>query len=74
MITLFLVYLAAIFFILYGLRSLIAGLRNEKRNYWISFSYDTGLRKFLKEKYEKVNNIFWGALSLGSGILVLIRY
>ena len=69
-----LVYLTTAFLILYGLRSLIAGLRNEKRNYWINLGYDTGLRKLLKEKYEKVNNIFWGALSFGLGILILIRY
>ena len=69
-----LVYLTALFFTLYGLRSLIAGLKNEKRNYWINLGYDTGLRKLLKEKYEKVNNIFWGALSFGLGILIFIRY
>ena len=67
-------YSTAVFLTLYGLRSLIAGIRDEKRTYWINLGYDSGLRKLLKEKYNKVNNIFWGALSLGLGILILIRY
>ena len=58
---------------LYGLRSLIAGIKNEKRNYWVSFGWDDS-RKLFKEKYDKVNNIVWGAISFGLGIVILIRY
>ena len=65
MINSLLVYSTAVFLILYGLRSLIAGLKNEKRTYWINLGYDSGLRKPLKEKYDKVNNIVWGAISFG---------
>ncbi len=69
-----LIYLSATFLTIYGLRSLIAGLKNEKKTFWVNLGYDIGLRKLLKEKYDRVNNIVWGAISLGAGILIFIWY
>jgi hypothetical protein len=69
-----LIYLTAAFLSLYGLRSLIAGIRNEKRIYWINFGYSSGLKKLFKDNYDRINNFFWGTLSFGSGIFILIQY
>jgi hypothetical protein len=68
------VYSTAVFLILYGLRSLIAGIKKEKKSYWINLGYDSGLRKLLKDDYDRVNNIFWGTLSLFSGLTMAIFY
>ena len=67
-------YLSAGFLVLYGLRSFVAGVRNEKKSYWINITYDTGLRKLLKEKYDKVNNLVWGGVSFIAGLLIIILY
>jgi hypothetical protein len=69
----FFIYLAATFLVLYGLRSLIAGIKNEKRSYWVSIGWDD-TKKLLKEKYEKVYNIVWGAISFILGVLIFILY
>lgn len=69
----FLVYLSAVFLTLYGLRSLIAGLKNESRSYWLNIGWDD-TKKLLKKKYNKVNNIVWGGISLSAGIGILIWY
>ena len=68
-----LVYSTAVLLTLYGLRSLIAGFKNEKRNYWVNLGWDDS-KKLFKEKYDKVNNIIWGAISFASGIFILIWY
>lgn len=39
----------------------------------MSIGYD-GTKKWLKNDYDKVNNIFWGAISFVSGILIFIEY
>ena len=66
-------YSSATFLTLYGLRSVIAGFRNEKRGYWLSIGYD-GTKEWLKENYDKVNNVFWGAISFVCGIIIFIAY
>lgn len=68
-----LVYLVAIFLTLYGLRSFIAGIKNEKKNYWVSSGWDDS-KKLLKENYNKVNNIVMGGISFCSGIIIFICY
>ena len=67
------VYLCAVFLILYGARSIVAGLKNENRSYWISLGWDD-TKKLLKENYNKFNNILWGGISFGAGLLLLIFY
>ena len=69
----FLVYLSVVFLILYGLRSVIAGLRNENRSYWINLGWDD-TKRLLKDKYNKFNNILWGGIIFAAGILILIWY
>ena len=49
----FMVYLGAVICTLYGLRSVIAGIRNEKKSYWVSIGWDD-TKKLLKDKYDKV--------------------
>lgn len=65
------IYIIAIALIIYSLRSIIAGFKNETRIYWTKIPYD-GLRDLLKDNYVKVINIAVGIISLASGILVLI--
>lgn len=67
-------YLVGAFMILYGLRSVVAGIRNEKKAYWINFGYSSGLKKLLKENYNKANNLCWGCVSFFCGILILVLY
>ncbi len=69
----FIVYLLAVTCSLYGLRSLIAGIRNENKSYWVSIGWDD-TKKLLKDKYIKVNNILWGGILLGVGIAILLWY
>jgi hypothetical protein len=66
-------YLSATFLTLYRLRSFIAGLRNEKRGYWVNVRYD-GTKKWLKGNYDKVNNLIWGGINFISGIIIFIAY
>ncbi|MEP7374787.1 MAG: hypothetical protein ABI675_15430 [Chitinophagaceae bacterium] len=66
-------YLGATILTLYGLRSFIAGVRNEKRSYWMSIGYD-GLKKVLKDNYDKANNLIWGGISFIYGIIIFIAY
>lgn len=68
------VYLVGAFLTLYGLRSLVAGIKNEKKAYWINFGYSSGLKKLLKENYNKANNLWWGCISFLCGILILVGY
>jgi hypothetical protein len=69
----FMVYLGAVICTLYGLRSVIAGIRNEKKSYWVSIGWDD-TKKLLKDKHDKVNNILWGGIVLGAGIAIFIWY
>ena len=69
-----LVYAAAVFLVIYGYRSFIAGLKNESKAYWVSFGYSKGMKQLLKDKYIKYNNIFLGIISFISGLVVLIGY
>lgn len=39
----------------------------------MSIGYD-GLKDLFKEKYDKYMNLFWGAVSFFSGIVILIFY
>lgn len=35
-----LIYLIATFFLVYSIRSLIAGIRSEKKSFWMTTEYD----------------------------------
>ena len=67
----FMVYLGAVFCTLYGLRSVIAGIRNEKKSYWMSIGWDD-TKKLLKGKYDKFNNLLWGGIALIIGIAIFM--
>ena len=62
------------FLIIYGYRSYISGLKNESKIFWINYGYSQGLKRLLKDKYDKYNNMFWGAVSFISGLVILIGY
>jgi len=64
-------YGSAIFLIGYGLRSMIAGFRNESKSYFITTRYDgfKGLKN-----YTKYENITLGFVSLFSGITIFFLY
>lgn len=69
------VYIVAIFLIAYGLRSFIAGLKNEKKIYWtFQFGHRTGFKKEYKDYPHRLNNILGGIASLTCGIFILISY
>ncbi|OSZ79716.1 hypothetical protein CAP36_00160 [Chitinophagaceae bacterium IBVUCB2] len=67
------VYLSSIFLVVYGLLSIIAGIKNKKKSFWISLGFDD-TKKILKENYDRVNNIVWGTVSFLSGITIIIMY
>ena len=69
-----LIYSVAVFLILYGAKSFISRIKDEKKAYWINFGYSSGLKKLLNDKYDKYNNLFWGGVSFVSGIVILIAY
>jgi hypothetical protein len=65
-------YLVSIFLILFGLRSFIAGLKNEKKSFWFIISYSKGLKNLLKEKYDRTLNFVGGIISVIVGLIVLL--
>jgi hypothetical protein len=69
-----LVYTTGTFLLLYGLKSFIAGLNNEKKAYWMVLGYTQGLKKLLKENYDRVINTVGGAISSICGIIILLFY
>jgi hypothetical protein len=64
-------YIAGGFLIFYGGRSLIAGIRNEAKSYWLALSFSKGLKDLLKDKYDRFCNLFYGGLSLIAGCIIL---
>lgn len=67
------IYIIAFLFALYCLRSLIAGIRKEKRRYWISIEYDL-TKKVFGEHYDRAWNIIMGILGLIISITIFIFY
>ena len=65
-------YFASIFFLIYGLRSFIAGLKNEKKSFWFIVGYSQGLKDLLKDKYPQVLNIAGGSISFIGGLIALV--
>jgi hypothetical protein len=66
-----LLYCVAIFLITYGIRSMIAGFRNEPRSYFMSIGYD-GLKGV--KNYEKYQNILLGFVLLVGGVAIFFLY
>ena len=58
-----------IFFLLYGLFSLIMGILNKRIGFWGTAKYD-GTRKILGGNYTRVNNIVMGIISIFIGIVL----
>ena len=67
-------YPVAVFLVYYGFRSFRSGVKKENKKYWVAVGYTQGLKKLLKEKYEDYTNIFFGIISLVSGLLIIIIY
>lgn len=65
-------YFIAIISILFGFRSFIAGVRNEKKNFWMSTSFD-GFEDLFKNYYRIINFIL-GIVLLVAGILIIFCY
>ena len=57
----------AIFFLCFGVFTLIMGLLNKGNAFWVSFRYD-GLKDLLGNNYARVINISMGILSILLGI------
>lgn len=67
----FLSYIAGGFLVLYGGRSLIAGVKNEAKSYWLALGFSKGLKNLLKERYDRFCNLFYGGLGLIAGCIIL---
>ena len=59
----------SIFFLLFGLFTLIMGLLNKGNAFWSSFEYD-GLKKSLGKNYSRVINVTMGVISILIGIVL----
>jgi hypothetical protein len=59
----------AIFFLIFGLLSLMAGILKKDRIFWMSIQYD-GLKELLGEDYKRVINVSFGILSIIIGIFL----
>lgn len=57
----------AIFFLSYGVFTLVMGILNKGNACWVSFRYD-GLKDLLGNQYARVINILMGILSILIGI------
>lgn len=68
-----LINIFAFLFLLYSIRSLIAGIRNEKRKYWISIEYD-GTKDLLKHNYDRIMNILFGVIGISISIILFVIY
>ena len=66
-------YIVAVFTLIYSIRSIIAGIRNEKKSYWLSTRYD-GTKEWLKENYDRVWNITFGFIGIFISIALLILF
>ena len=69
----FIVYGLAVFLTFYGLRSVVAGIRHEKKYYWMTTRHFTNW-KIINDNNPDVINIVAGSMSLLSGILTFIFY
>ncbi len=60
----------SIFFIVFGIISIFAGILNKNILFWMSIGYD-GLKDLLSKNYNRVTNIGWGIISLIIGLALL---
>ena len=67
------IYIIAILLSAYSVRSLIAGIGNESRSYWMTTRFD-GTKEWLKEDYNRVWNIICGIIGIASGIILFYLY
>jgi hypothetical protein len=67
------IFSLSILLILYGIKSIISGIKNENRSYFFSIGYDD-LHKLLKDKYNKITNIALGIISVLFGVISLVLY
>jgi small neutral amino acid transporter SnatA (MarC family) len=58
----------AIFFLLFGLFTLIMGILNKGNAFWGSFEYYDGLKKSLGKNYSRIINVIMGIISILIGI------
>ncbi|MFC4230917.1 hypothetical protein ACFOW1_03370 [Parasediminibacterium paludis] len=56
-----------IFFVSFGVLTLVMGILNKGNAFWASFRYD-GLKNLLGNNYSRIINIFMGILSILIGI------
>lgn len=67
------IYIVAVFILGYSIRSLVAGIRNEKKSFWMTTRYD-GTKEWLKERHDKVWNIILGIVGISIGITLFYLY
>jgi hypothetical protein len=67
------IYIVAILILAYSVRSLIAGIRNENKTYWMTTKYD-GTKEWLGDKYHKVWNVILGIVGVGSSLILFYLY
>jgi len=58
-----------IFFLAFGLFTLIMGLMNKGGSFWNSFKYD-GLKELLGKNYSRTINIIMGLISIIVGLAI----
>lgn len=62
-----------LFLFFYGLRAFMAGIKKEKKCYFLKLGYD-GSKYLFKEKYPVFINITGGILSIVCGLGTIIIY
>lgn len=62
----------SIFFLLFGLVSLIAALYKKNFLFWTTINYD-GLKKFLGPNYSVITNLIFGIISVVIGLYLLLK-
>lgn len=60
----------AIFFILFGMLSLIAGLLKKKILFWVTIKH-IGIKNLIESKYAQIINIIMGIISILIGVYLL---
>ena len=69
----FIVYGLAVFLTFYGLRSIVAAIRHEKKYYWMTTRHFTNW-KIINHNNPDVINMVAGCMSWVSGMLTFIFY
>jgi hypothetical protein len=73
MLQIILVYGIGAFLLIYGILSFKAGIKKEKKEYWMIFGWD-GTKSWLKDMHTPVWNIIGGVVGIISGLAILIFY